>query len=916
MINLKKILTHTLLLVFAMTIAIQYAHAVAPSDEVIAKWKKDGVYAEKMAWLNDFHERGGCSPVEQPLFKRKNSLATGTQAVDTIRVVVLLVDFSDHPYDGQQLAGTPADFDSILFSSGYHNPTGSMTDFYLENSYGNFYIQGDIFGWYRMPLTYATYAGTASGLQTTGINAQDLVDDALDAADADVNFSNYDFNGDLKCDGVILIHSGPGAEITGSTGDIWSHKWNIKNPRVLDAVQVYNYNMNPEEYGTGGGAQLSPIGVFCHEYGHFLGLPDLYDTDQNHTNSEGLGRWSLMASGNYNGNSKTPAHFDPWCKDQIGFLTLIEPTDNLYNVSIPAVEYSPVAYKLRNSISGSSEFFVVENRQKKGFDSQLPASGLLIYHVDETRSSNTDFTRYKVGLEQADGLNQLALAGSNGDGGDPYPGSTNNREFHQYSLPNSYLYNGFESEMGVWNISNSDSIMTVDFDVAYSRPWIETVGVTPFVMVDQDLDGILEPGETVQFFFSVRNQMRPGQNVHATLSSDNSGLVFSTNNVTVPGAFGPSLVDNASFPIEFTIPDTISPHIDSFFLEITTDSLDGGTPVTGSATYTKTFGFEYTIGSPNILIVDADRGDSLQLRMENSLYSARVPTDTWDKNISGTPTLNDLMGYDMVFWHTGDTASAGNAISIADINVMKQYLDNNKNLMLSTLTGVDDIMTLDSTFLIDYLHARPNANVFYPQYDGVTGNPVGDNLIFQPGSNPFAFYNIKTLIPTGNGQPAFTSNNQTVGVTTDGTYKSLLVTFAADMLENDVPGRNTQADFMAATVNFFGGISTDVYDGSPFDRLPTNFDLSQNYPNPFNPTTTIKYTIRPTKERGAITTLEVFNMIGQKVTTLVNKAQIPGNYEVTWDGTDSHHNEVASGIYFYRLTRGNENSTKKMTLLK
>lgn len=923
MFLIKNIGITLLFFLLSVSFSARIAFAVAPSDDVIVKWKKDGVYEKKMEMLDDFHKRGGCSPVENIIQKNDKHLATGIDVVDTVRVLVLLVDFSDHPADGQALFGTPADFDSILFSEGYHNPTGSMTDYYLENSYGKLFIQGEIFGWYRMPLTYAQYTGGGSGIQMTTPNSQTLVNDAITIANSDVDFSKYDFNNDGVCDGVIVIHSGPGAEGTGSDDDIWSHKWNIPVKRTLDGVDVYNYNINPEEYIKLGGSELSPIGVFCHEYGHFLGLPDLYDTDYYPESSDGLGKWSLMASGNYNGDSKLPAHFDPWCKNQLGFLNLIDVTDNLYNIDIPQVETSPTAFKLHNSFTGPDEYFIVENRQQVGFDKALPGNGLLIYHVDETRKSisqNNDYMHYWVGLEQADGIDQLAFAVNNrGDNGDSFPGFTNKREFNKFSIPNSDLYDGEPSQVSVWNISNSDSIMNADLDIAYSRPWIETTGINPFVMADADADGILEAGESVQFFFSINNQMRVSQNVHASLSSRNSGLQFTQNDITITGNFNTSTFENPFTPIEFTVPDTLTPQIDSFFLTITTDSLDDlSQPVTGSDTYSKTFGFEVTLGKPNILIVDADRGASFEEKIEKSLYENRVPSDTWHKNISGTPTINDLLPYDIILWLTGEDVEPG-AIDAADIAVMKQFMDNGKNIMLSTVSGVDDIMNIDSTLLIDYFHARRDSSYLHFEFTGVPGNPIGDNLKFRPlAAN---YYPITTLIPSGSGMPAFSvgfvqSNSEICGVTYEGSYKSALITFAVDLLDDTKTTHNRTADLISKVIDFFGGVSTAIYDGNPFEHLPNSFELAQNYPNPFNPTTTISYTIRPTDEKGAVTKLEVFNIMGQKVTTLVDEAQIPGRYEVQWDGTNASNQQVSSGIYFYRLIRGSEGNTKKMTLLK
>jgi len=135
----------------------------------------------------------------------------------------------------------------------------------------------------------------------------------------------------------------------------------------------------------------------------------------------------------------------------------------------------------------------------------------------------------------------------------------------------------------------------------------------------------------------------------------------------------------------------------------------------------------------------------------------------------------------------------------------------------------------------------------------------------------------------------------------------------------ETSGYNTKSDILGKIIDFFGGVTTSVYDGTAFTQLPKSFDLEQNYPNPFNPTTTISYTIRASEkigERPAKTNLTIYNVLGRKVKTLVDKVQIPGNYNVTWDGTDYNNQQVSSGIYFYRLSRGDDAEAKKMTLIK
>ena len=118
-------------------------------------------------------------------------------------------------------------------------------------------------------------------------------------------------------------------------------------------------------------------------------------------------------------------------------------------------------------------------------------------------------------------------------------------------------------------------------------------------------------------------------------------------------------------------------------------------------------------------------------------------------------------------------------------------------------------------------------------------------------------------------------------------------------------------------MDFFEGVTTDIYDGGGFANIPNSFSLSQNYPNPFNPTTTISYALHNTGGKNtARTKLEVINILGQHIKTLVDEVQGPGNYSVIWDGSDDHGGQTASGIYFYRLQRGSNVESKKMIFLK
>ena len=155
-----------LLLVLLLMAMIANVSAMPPTEEAVKQWKAEGVWEQKVAAWQAFKAAGGSAPGEHsPLESLRSTgrLALNDDAVDTINVVVILVDFPDYKFDatsylGSPLGGfdaTPEQFDSLLFSrqgvDSIFNPTGSMTEFYLENSYGKVLIRGDIFGWYEMP---------------------------------------------------------------------------------------------------------------------------------------------------------------------------------------------------------------------------------------------------------------------------------------------------------------------------------------------------------------------------------------------------------------------------------------------------------------------------------------------------------------------------------------------------------------------------------------------------------------------------------------------------------------------------------------------------------------------------------------------------------------------------------------------
>jgi M6 family metalloprotease-like protein len=415
---------------------------------------------------------------------------------------VMMINFDDTTttYDA-------ADFESLLFGAGDH----SMKAYYEQVSYGAFTISpgaAGVTGWFTAANGMAYYGqNDAYGYDK---HPGELVIEAVAAADAAVDFSEYDTDGDCYVDAVVIVHQGPGEEAGGPSSTIWSHRWNLNSAAYYGdgtgqyttddvgscgQIIVNDYVIQPERLGSG----IQTIGVFAHEYGHVLGLPDLYDVDYS---SSGIGDWGLMSAGAWGAVSRSgdsPAHLCAWSKYVLGWIDPVTVAEPLTNQTIaPAGTDDDVYLFFPDNQTDSNEYYLIENRQLVGFDAGLPGSGLAIWHIDEAKatSNNRDNskeclpsadctdTHYRVALVQADGYADLETGYNRGDSGDLYPGASQNSAFSGATAPGSSLYDGSSSHVSITNIVQSDETITATLSLSY------------FVTPEVNGSGSITPGGT------------------------------------------------------------------------------------------------------------------------------------------------------------------------------------------------------------------------------------------------------------------------------------------------------------------------------------------------------------------------------------------------------------------------------------
>lgn len=375
------------------------------------------------------------------------------------RGLVILVNFTDKKFERSDAVQfynrmlNERHYTGYVNEDGSENPygkyTGSVRDYYYDNSMGKFDPCFDVVG--PVDVDYAS-----TDMHSASEDARSILAAAAAKADSIVNFADYDTDHNRRVDMVYFIVAGHGANVSGNDANLlWPHKWQFTGIS-LDNVMLDKYACSTELQGRQNTDILDGIGTICHEFTHVLGLPDLYDTNYE---VDGLsnhpGPWDVMASGSYLNRSRTPCGFSSWERYTLGFLnpTRID-ADTTYTLN--ALNSDNEACLLPSL--DKREFFMLENRQRHGWDAYLPWHGMIVVRVDSTEEWGN-----RVNTDPHHNHYELLRAGNSYRGtqtDDPYPGTMGIRAITNSTTPSLRQWSGALNPRAITDIVEYDGVIS------------------------------------------------------------------------------------------------------------------------------------------------------------------------------------------------------------------------------------------------------------------------------------------------------------------------------------------------------------------------------------------------------------------------------------------------------------------------
>ena len=477
---------------------------------------------------------------------KKNHVGTKEAVIDysKFRGLIILINFNDKQF---QMSNPNSFYDQLCntknYNGFYHNGsfqpcTGSVRDYYFDNSMGQFDPMFDIVG--PVNLDYSCYEGNDQ--------AREIFQDALNAVDSEVDFSQYDADDNGEIDMVFFMVAGFSSSYSGNnSGYLWPHMsylygWSQDAGWYYleyDGKHMGRYASSCEIYGweSYGYTMPNAIGTICHEFGHVMGLPDLYDTDYQGSGGESNhpGDWDVMAGGSHSNYGRTPVGYSLWERWELGFAS--EPQElTLGAKSLTAINVSNTGYKM--STSNPDEYFLFENRQLSKWDAALPGHGLVITRVDN--SNPQAWWSNNVNSDPAH--NYYELVRSNGNEV-PFPGSTGASTINSVTDPALLTWEGQACQYGLSDITETGGTITFN----------TVVNVDPGI-VTEDFENMTDgyTGTTDQL-----GNFATWNFVQATKATDSNGAFAAA--LKMPGGITmTSDIDVKPFKISMTAHNTAS----------------------------------------------------------------------------------------------------------------------------------------------------------------------------------------------------------------------------------------------------------------------------------------------------------------------------------------------------------------------
>lgn len=383
------------------------------------------------------------------------------------KAIVILVEYDDYRF---VYPDPHSYFNSMLNEKDFCDPTyggtGSARDWFIENSAGKFVPQFDLYGPVKLAHSRSYYG--ANDFYGNDQAPEEMVIEACRALDDEIDFREYDRNGDGVVDNVFVFYAGGGEATGAGANTVWPHSYSLSSAGkslTLDGVKIDTYGCTNEVVDN----HPDGVGTFCHEFSHVIGLPDLYATS--YTSSFTPGTWSALDYGPYNNIGRTPPLYSSFERNALGWMTPRQ-VRGATTVSLPPISENTA---LMVATGDENEFFLFENRRREGWDAYIPGEGMLVWHIDyepsvwERNTVNNTSSHQYVDIEEAD--NRRTESSRDGD---CFPGTSNVTSFTDDTTPSMRSWSGIRPGLPLTNIAE-DADGNITFDVAGGGKSVDAV---------------------------------------------------------------------------------------------------------------------------------------------------------------------------------------------------------------------------------------------------------------------------------------------------------------------------------------------------------------------------------------------------------------------------------------------------------